>query len=302
MVRRACPRETRDRDPMAPSRVPQVLDLALATPAHRSALHQCWPARADPSHGCGEPDLGRSPDSRRASDAGDRRLGAYGLKVPPSSAAQSRRAQALDPVPAQPPRGDRGDGLLHRTDSNLPYPLRLVRDRSRQEAHSPLRRDGPTRSRVGYPAAARGVPSRFRHPTSHLRPRRDLLWPGGFYSGGSRPAPDADLLPKPVAERCRRALGRERAKGTARSCRGLQRAPPAPAVSRLRGVLPRPPYALRPSEADSGRPPAVAFAGTPHFYRGSPPARWSPPPIRLGGVAAGDKVLASDRSCGGGAL
>src|SRR5258708_8021973 len=61
MVRRACPRETRDRDPMAPSRVPQVLDLALATPAHRSALHQCWPARADPSHGCGEPDLGRSP-------------------------------------------------------------------------------------------------------------------------------------------------------------------------------------------------------------------------------------------------
>jgi transposase InsO family protein len=137
MVRRACPRETRDRDPMAPSRVPQVLDLALATPAHRSALHQCWPARADPSHGCGEPDLGRSPDSRRASDAGDRRLGAYGLKVPPSSAAQSRRAQALDPVPAQPPRGDRGDGLLHRTDSDLPHPLRLVLDRSRPEAHSP---------------------------------------------------------------------------------------------------------------------------------------------------------------------
>lgn len=40
-------------------------------------------------------------------------------------------------------------------------------------------------------------------PTSHLRPRHDLLWPGGFNSGGSRLAPDENLLQKPVAERCR---------------------------------------------------------------------------------------------------
>src|SRR5438552_11309179 len=61
MVRHARPRETRDSDPMAPSRVPQVLDLARATSAHRSALDQSWLARTDPSHGCGEPDYGGAP-------------------------------------------------------------------------------------------------------------------------------------------------------------------------------------------------------------------------------------------------
>src|SRR5438876_5334425 len=100
MVRHARPRETRDSDPMAPSRVPQVLDLARATSAHRSALDQSWLARTDPSHGCGEPDFGGgSAHSRRAPNAGDRRLRAYGLKVSPSSAAKSRRARAVDPIP-----------------------------------------------------------------------------------------------------------------------------------------------------------------------------------------------------------
>ena len=38
---------TRDRDPMAPIWVPQVLDLALETPAHRSPLH---PMRSSREH------------------------------------------------------------------------------------------------------------------------------------------------------------------------------------------------------------------------------------------------------------
>src|SRR5437870_4019074 len=38
MVRRARLRETRDGDPMAPSRLPPVLDLPLAASAHRSAF------------------------------------------------------------------------------------------------------------------------------------------------------------------------------------------------------------------------------------------------------------------------
>jgi hypothetical protein len=46
-------------------------------------------------------------------------------------------------------------------------------------------------------------------------PRRDLQWPGRLYSGGTRPTPDEDRLQKPVAERCRRAVGWERAQGTA---------------------------------------------------------------------------------------
>src|SRR3981189_29691 len=51
MVRRARLRETRDSDPMAPSRLPQVLDLALATSAHRSAFDQLWSTRIDPALG-----------------------------------------------------------------------------------------------------------------------------------------------------------------------------------------------------------------------------------------------------------
>src|SRR2546422_6445307 len=53
MVRRARLRETRDRDRMAPSQVPQALDFAPSTPAHTSYLHQRRPSRTDPSHELG---------------------------------------------------------------------------------------------------------------------------------------------------------------------------------------------------------------------------------------------------------
>jgi len=60
------------------------------------------------------------------------------FKVSPSPAATLRCARALDAVSPQPPRRDRGDGLLHCSDRKLPNPLCLVRDRSRQEARSPF--------------------------------------------------------------------------------------------------------------------------------------------------------------------
>jgi len=45
-------REARDSDPMAPSQLPQALDLALAASARRSAFDQLWSTRIDPALGC----------------------------------------------------------------------------------------------------------------------------------------------------------------------------------------------------------------------------------------------------------
>src|SRR5438105_580435 len=52
MVRRARLREARDSDAMGSSWLPQVLDVALAASAHRSAFDQLWSTRIDPALGC----------------------------------------------------------------------------------------------------------------------------------------------------------------------------------------------------------------------------------------------------------
>src|SRR6267378_3237098 len=89
---------------------------------------------------------------------------------------------------------------------------------------------------MGCPAAARSVPSRFRHAPSDLRPRRDIQRPGPHIGECPRPAPSEDGLQKPLAERYRRALGRKRAPRIARSLRRLQRASPSAHAPALIGL------------------------------------------------------------------
>jgi len=62
---------------------------------------------------------------------------------------------------------------------------------------------------MGCPAAARSVPSRFRHAPSDLRPRRDIQRSGSHNGESPRPAPSKDGLQKPLAERCRQSAGSE---------------------------------------------------------------------------------------------
>ena len=48
----ASPAPGQRRDPMAPSRLPEVLDLALAASARGSAFNQLWSTRINPALGC----------------------------------------------------------------------------------------------------------------------------------------------------------------------------------------------------------------------------------------------------------
>src|SRR5712664_2211698 len=59
--------------------------------------------------------------------ARDRRVRAHGVQIPSAASTGSRRARALDRVPAQSPRRDRGHGFLHSPDCDLPRAACLVR-------------------------------------------------------------------------------------------------------------------------------------------------------------------------------
>jgi len=174
--------KTRDSDPMATGRLPQVLDLGLANasntgrpssvPALRELIFawllrtRLWSLRAF----TGSSDL-VSP-SRRARSQG----------IFPSSAAQPRglvleRWRKKIHFPATPTATRIAGGWTFFTSPfrlpRFPYPLRLVRAKieSRQEARSlspPFRRDTPTRGPHGVAQTA--APKAFPHESAIYAP------------------------------------------------------------------------------------------------------------------------------------
>src|SRR5512141_1688648 len=64
-------------------------------------------------------------------------------------------------VPPEPQGGDRGHGLLHGADSDLPRPVRLVRNQALEAPDRALERHGESDGTVGGAAAAGGVPLRY---------------------------------------------------------------------------------------------------------------------------------------------
>jgi len=101
---------------------PQVLGPGSRGVSAQVGLDQLWSTRIDPALAAENPTwgaprihgellmLGLSISERTVSSMS-------------SPAATPRCARALDAVSPQPPRRDRGDGLLHCSDRNLPNPL-----------------------------------------------------------------------------------------------------------------------------------------------------------------------------------
>ena len=188
---------------------------------------------------------GGSAHSRRAPNAGDRRLRAYGLKVSPSSAAKSRRARAVDPIPSQSPRHDRGDDFftVPTASFRILYVWFAIDHARRRILHFDV---------TDRPAAAwvvQQLREAFPHDSAirHLIFDRDAIFCGRVVSTaeavGLRPTRIAYRSPwqNGVAERwvgnVRRELLDHAVVFNERHLRGC---------SRLRRVLPRRPYALRP--------------------------------------------------------
>src|SRR5262249_7927679 len=182
--------------------------------------------------------LGSGNDPRRTSIAWLRGLRGPRLSVPTSTSTPPRRRGALASIPAHPPRRDRSHGLLCRPDGDIPPAVCLVRDRAWPAARSSVRCHRPPRGFVGGPAAPRSVSPRHRSAAPQLRSRLDLLGASRLYVEVLRHQTDEDGLPQPLAERRRRALGRQRASRTARPCRRPRRAPPRSPPPRVCRVLP----------------------------------------------------------------
>jgi len=80
-----------------------VLEMALPSQAsRRPKAGEQGNSGADFSHGCREPNVGSTPYSRRAAEAGLPSVRAAGITLPATSAASARSSPALADVPAEP--------------------------------------------------------------------------------------------------------------------------------------------------------------------------------------------------------
>ena len=114
-----------------------VLEVALeGTASRRPQACRKRDTRTDLSYGCRESDVGSTPHPRRTDEAWLQSLRADSLAMAPASSQKPRSVQALADIPAESPRGHRGDGFLHRADAHVWYLVLLLRDRSRPAENS----------------------------------------------------------------------------------------------------------------------------------------------------------------------
>jgi hypothetical protein len=107
-----------------------VLEMALQSQPGR------WPkargqgdSGSDLSYGCRKPDVGSTPYSRRAAEAGLQCVGANGFTLAATSAEESGCGQALADLFTEPSRGHCRDGLFQRPDPHLWCSLLLLCNR-----------------------------------------------------------------------------------------------------------------------------------------------------------------------------
>jgi hypothetical protein len=117
-----------------------VLEVALPSQAGR------WPKASGPGdsgadllHGCREPDVGSTPHSWRAAEAGLPCIGANRLTLAATRPEESGCGQALGDVLTKPSRGNCSNGLLHSADDHVWRPVLLLRHRPRPARNAQVR-------------------------------------------------------------------------------------------------------------------------------------------------------------------
>src|ERR1017187_8420095 len=144
--------------------------------------------------------LGSSEDSRRASEAWFRRLGAECGAVSATHAASRRPCQELADVLTESSRGDCRVRFLHGADSDIPAALLLFRDRAWAAPDSTLQCDGAPESGVGGTTTAGGFPRSGSVSICHLRSRLDVQRGSGHLPGGYWAESQTDERTSAVAE------------------------------------------------------------------------------------------------------
>src|ERR1700730_16343111 len=117
-----------DRGPLASCWVSHVLEPDLQS-ENASGEKETLPRsqRSDFPDGGGEPDLGRTADSWRTSDAGPRSVGANHLPLDEACTQRPRTGPALAGLPEESLRGHRSDGLFHGANDHFWRSLLLFR-------------------------------------------------------------------------------------------------------------------------------------------------------------------------------
>src|SRR5215831_8796940 len=150
--------DTRDGCPLASHRLSLVLGLALAGSAScRPQSGEPGGAPPDRSHGGREPDLGRTPHSRRVAHVGLRYLRAQRIAMDETCSLEPRSHETMACLSPQPPRSYRRHGFLHNTDPDLRHPVLFLRDQPRAAANLALQRDSQSQHAMADAAAPRNM-------------------------------------------------------------------------------------------------------------------------------------------------
>jgi len=132
--------KAQNRGRLAPRRLPSLLALAIPATRRETKGHR-GDSRSDSTICAGESELGSSEDSRRASEARFRRLGAECSAVFATHSPSRRSCQELADVLTESSRGDRRVRFFHSADSDIPTALSLFRDRPPAAQSSALQPD-----------------------------------------------------------------------------------------------------------------------------------------------------------------
>ncbi len=200
--------------------------------------------------------VGRSADPRRVAEAGVHGLRAHRLALHAKARAFTGTEAELAHVPPEPPGGDGGHGLLHGADSDLPRPVRLVRDQAFPARDRALERHGESHVAMGGATAAGAVPVRrcwWPLEIPGARPGHDLLRSGSHRDRVDGARAHADKLPEPVAERSGRAIRGDGSPRPSRPRHCSRRRASSAAAQRVPGVLSRGSDASRGREGRAGR-------------------------------------------------
>src|SRR5215471_20960655 len=150
--------DTRDGCPLASHRLSMVLGLALAGSApSRPQSGEPGGTRLALADGGREPDLGRTPHSRRVAHVGLRYLRAQRIPMDETCSPEPRSCETMARLSPQPPRSYRRHGFLHNTDPDLQHSVLFLRDQPRAAANPALQRDSQSQRAMGDAAAPRNM-------------------------------------------------------------------------------------------------------------------------------------------------
>jgi len=226
--------EARDRDPLASQGLPAL--LAMEEPRTRAAQGLCRDPGLAPADVPGQPALGGTEDSRRASETRHRDQPGRGLQV--HGAAAEAALPDLAGIPEEPRPGHRLGRLLHGPHGDLPGALRLRRPGQSQTGHPPLQRNRLADGGLGGAADARGVPVGYGTAIPDPGSRWSLR--GRFHSShevhGDQAS--ADLAAESLAESLCGAGDWLDPQGVSRSCDHPERAASAASAPGVHPLLP----------------------------------------------------------------